>query len=124
MTTSPPLLLTGSNFPIIRARRRASVVIAALALAILAAALAATLYFVQSGNERPAFSSPIRSGLSASIFAKVPVSETDKNVVVAVEETSSDARVLEQLSADQARARNAAIRAAANVGPAAQPLKV
>lgn len=121
-TALPPI--AGNRLSMMGARRRVSVIVAMLALTLLAGTVAATLYFLRSGSDNATFSTPVGSGLTASIFAHIPINEADENLAVAVAETSSDARVLEQVSADQARARNAAMRAVADVGPAAKPFKV
>ncbi len=133
MTAPPSHYIAGDGVLVLGTRRRFPVPLLALvAVILLGALLAGTSYYVRSsgGNfwgasqERAASPPHGKSRLAPSIFAKIPMDRADQNVAVAIEETSSAPRVLEQLSPEEARARNAAIQAAADVGPAARPLKV
>ncbi len=93
-------------------------------------AFAAILHFSGYGWSDDARTARINGGASSSpvlnpsTFSRLPKNASDSRVAAAVEETSSTARSLEDLTPEEAQKRNAAIPAAQNVGPAARPFKI
>lgn len=109
--------------------RQRIVVLAAIMVAAVVA-IAAILNFAGYGWSNGAHTGRLdhaaSSGmaLSASTFSRLPQNVTGDRVAAAVEETSSTARALEDLTPEEAQKRNAAIPAAKSVGPAARPFKI
>lgn len=106
----------------------------AIAMAVTIAAgvaIAAVWHFAGYGwggddgrNPRLDYAPLSDAALNPSTFSRLPQGAADGRAATAVEETSSMARSLEDMTADEARKRNAAIAAAKDVGPAARSFRI
>lgn len=106
---------------------RAVLLLIALFSLIVIGALVAGIIHVSTSGEKDNRKSPgifariVDHRLDPAIFSAIPYGAIGTKGEQAIAQTSSDSRSLEKLSSDQARAHNAEVPVASDVGPAASP---